>query len=259
MKGRPLFTAAIAAVALVVLAGAVQSDLSRKPDARGSKGFQAGINSLNPSDFSSEELQELQRRFGVHGPQTPIAQLFTQGVDQLEPLRAQTLSRLKRFEPIIQRECRRQHVNPMLVTAILFDEIQHSKPGEDFPLIAHSGLVKTHGLAQIGISELIHQKRLPANPTQDDIAWAREQLLDPAINIELLVGKIRRLKQELGFPEEYVLMSSRSYLEAKAIATLTYLHNGKLDYPARILRYMQDPELHGLIYGEQIQGQSWLV
>ena len=101
LKGRPLFTAAIAAVALVVLAGAVQRDLFRKPDARGSKGFQAGINSLNPSDFSSEELQELQRRFGVHGPQTPIAQLFTQGVDQLEPLRAQTLSRLERFEPII--------------------------------------------------------------------------------------------------------------------------------------------------------------
>ena len=26
-------------------------------------------------------------------------------------------------------------------------------------------------------------------------------------------------------------------------------HNGKLDYPARVLGYMQDPELHGLIYG----------
>ena len=24
--------------------------------------------------------------------------------------------------------------------------------------------------------------------------------------------------------------------------------NGKLDYPARVLRYMQDPALHGLIY-----------
>ena len=44
----------------------------------------------NPADFSAEELQSLQRRFGVHGPQTPIAQLFTHGVDQFEPLRART-------------------------------------------------------------------------------------------------------------------------------------------------------------------------
>ena len=49
----------------------------------------------------------------------------------------------------------------MLVTAILFDEIQHSKPGEDLPFVVHSGLVSTHGPAQLGISELIHQGRLP--------------------------------------------------------------------------------------------------
>ena len=118
--------------------------------------------------------------------------------------------------------------------------------------------MKTHGLAQIGISELIHQNRLPINPTQDDIAWAREQLLDPAINIELLVGKIRRLKQELGFPEDYadvepVLSGGKGHRHPDLS------HNGKLDYPASILRYMQDPELHGLIYGDQVQGQSWLV
>ena len=259
MLGKPLFTAAFAAVALAIASMALGHDLSRKPDSTDFKNHSTGITGLNPTDFSPEELHELLRRFGVHGPQTPIAQLFTQGVDQLEPLRAQTLSKLERLEPIIHRECRRQHVNPMLVTAILFDEIQHSKPGEDFPLIAHSGLVKTHGLAQIGISELIHQNRLPKNPTKEDIVWAREQLLDPAINIELLTGKIRRLKQELGFPDDYVLIASRSYLEAKAIATLTYLHNGKLDYPARILRYMQDPELHGLMYGDRVEDYSWLI
>ena len=256
---KPLLTAGFAAFALLVAVTTAGHDLSRKPDSTALKSQSAGINGINPTDFSPEELQELQKRFGVHGPQTPIAQLFTQGVDQLEPLRAQTLSKLQRLEPIIHRECRNQHVNPMLVTAILFDEIQHSKPGEDFPIIVHSGLVKTHGLAQIGIGELIHQNRLPKNPTPDDIAWAREQLLDPAINIELLTGKIRRLKKALGFPEDYVLIASRSYLEAKAIATLTYLHNGKLDYPSRILRYMQDPELHGLMYGDQIQGYSWMI
>ena len=203
---------------------------------------------LEPTDFTTEELQLLQRRFGVHGPQTRLAQLFTKGVDQLEPLRSNTLERLRQLKPVILRESSHHRVNPMLVTAILFDEIQHSKPGEDLPFIAHSGLVKTHGPAQLAISELIHQNRLPAKPSPQEMAWAREQLLDPAVSVELLVGKMKRLKQALGLPTGTALNASNSYAEAKAIATLAYLHNGKLDYPARVLSYMQDPELHGLIY-----------
>lgn len=41
----------------------------------------------------------------------------------------------------------------MLLAAILFDEMQHAKPGEDLPLAAHSGLFSTHGPAQLGLSE----------------------------------------------------------------------------------------------------------
>ncbi|MCB4376912.1 MULTISPECIES: helicase DnaB [unclassified Synechococcus] len=204
---------------------------------------------LEPTDFSPEELKLLQRRFGVHGPQTQLAQLFTNSVDQLKPLRSQTLDRLRELKPVILRESKTHRVNPMLITAVLFDEIQHSKPGESLPFIAHSGLVKTHGPAQIGVSELIHQKRLPANPTQEEITWARKQLLDPEMNITFLAAKFQRLKLALGLPESLMLQASRSYLDAKAIATLTYLHNGKLDYPSRVLGYMQDAELHGLIYG----------
>ncbi len=118
----------------------------------------------NPADFSVEELQILQRRFGVHGPQTPLAQLFTDGVDQFQPLRLRTLDRLQALKPAILRESARHRVNPMLVTSILFDEIQHCKPGEELPFIAHSGLLKTHGPAQLGISELIHQNKLPEKP-----------------------------------------------------------------------------------------------
>ena len=203
---------------------------------------------LDPTDFSAEELEHLQRRFGVHGPQTRLAQLFTRGVDQLQPLRANTLSRLHRLKPVIQREAVRHTINPMLITAILFDEIQHSKPGEDLPFVVHSGLVETHGPAQLGISELIHQGRLPADPSHQQIAAARDLLMDPDANVELLAAKLARLKGELGLEREAILIASRSYIDAKAIATLAYLHNGKLDYPARVLRYMQDPALHGLIY-----------
>ena len=48
-----------------------------------------------------------------------------------------------------------------------------------------------------------------------------------------------------------MLQASGNARDAKALATLAYLHNGKLDYPRRILRAMQDPELHAVIYGVQ--------
>ena len=213
----------------------------------------------NPADFSVEELQILQRRFGVHGPQTPMAQLFTDGMDQLQPLRLRTLDRLQALKPVILRESAQHRVNPMLVTAILFDEIQHSKPGEGLPFIAHSGFVKTHGPAQLGISELIHQNKLPQQPTPEEVAWARDQLLNPEQNVRLLAGKLQRLKRELRLSPQGMLQASRSYLDAKAIATLSYLHNGKLDYPARVLRYMQDPELHGLIYSRRAPARARFI
>jgi hypothetical protein len=40
---------------------------------------------------------------------------------------------------------------------------------------------------------------------------------------------------------------------------LAYLHNGKLDYPARILRYMQDPELHGLMFSVRNKPAAELI
>ncbi len=205
----------------------------------------------DPCVFSPEELLLLQRRFGVHGPQTRLAQLFTRGLDQFQPLRVQTVNRLQELKPVIKRESQRHRVNPMLVTAILFDEIQHSKPGEDLPFVVHSGLVSTHGPAQLGISELIHQGRLPLAPSRIEIAEARNLLMNSEANVELLAAKIARLKKELGLSPNQILIASRSYVDAKAIATLAYLHNGKLDYPRRVLRYMQDPELHGLIFSER--------
>lgn len=205
----------------------------------------------DPLHFSPEELSDLRRRFGVHGPQPPLAQLFSEGIDQLQPLRAHTLNRLEELRPLILSECARRQVNPLLVTAVLFDEMRHAKPGENHPVAAHSGLFSTHGPAQLGIGELVHQGLLPAEPTPEQISWARDQLLDPSRNVILLVGKFSRLKRELGLPTDRMLEASRSSREAKSLAVLAYLHNGKLDYPRRILAAMQDPELHALLYGER--------
>lgn len=205
----------------------------------------------NPADFEVAELQELQRRFGVHGPQTPLAQLFTAGLDHWAPLRTHTLQRLEQLMPAVRREAKSSRVNPMLLTAVLYDELQHAKPGEDSALAMRSGLFQTHGPAQLGVEELMHQHLLPRKPSQKQLEAARQQLLDPERNVALLAGKMARLSRSLGVPNHGGLEASTSPRDAHLIATLAYLHNGKLDYPNRILNYMQDPALHGLLYGRQ--------
>ena len=214
---------------------------------------------LNPASFTPAELRELQRRFGVHGPQPRLAQLFTKGMDQLIPLRSHTVNRLEQLQPAVLRESRRTGVNPMLLAAILFDEMQHAKPGEDLPLAAHSGLFSTHGPAQIGLSEMVKQGLLPEDASPEEVQNAREQLLDPDRNVTLLAGKLSRLLNTLNRPASQTFNVSVDPVHAKTVATLAYLHNGKLDYPTRILGYMQDPELHGLIYGQRRQAVSPLI
>lgn len=203
----------------------------------------------NPLDFSAEELRELNRRFGVHGPQPKLAQLFTHGLDQFQPLRTRTLGRIADLRPFILMESRRHSVNPMLVTAILFDEMQHAKPGENHPIAARSGLFQTQGPAQLSVGEMVKQGLLAPDASPEAMTAARLRLLDPDENVKVLVGKFARLKRALGFPTNRVMMATGSPRDAKALATLAYLHNGKLDYPGRVLRYMQDPELHAMIYG----------
>jgi hypothetical protein len=213
----------------------------------------------DPIDFSTEELRALNRRFGVHGPQPKLAQLFTEGLDNLLPLRSQTLEKIVELDPVILAESRRHHINPMLVAAVLFDELQHAKPGENTRLAAQSGLFSTHGPAQLGLGEMVKQGLLSPDATQAELDQARLELLDPERSVALLVGKFARLSKDLGLPRNRTLMASTSHRDAKRLATLAYLHNGKLDYPGRILRYMQDPELHALIYGRRNREISPLI
>jgi len=205
----------------------------------------------DPIDFSAAELRELNRRFGVHGPQPRLAQLFTEGLDQLKPLRAMTLRRIEELRPLILSESRRRRINPMLVAAVLFDEMQHAKPGEDTALAVKTGLFKTHGPAQLSLEEMVKQGLLSADASREEQEEARLRLLDPDQNVRLLVGTFSRFMRELDLPADHIPMASRSPRDAKILATLAYLHNGKLDYPGRILRYMQDPELHALIYSSR--------
>ena len=223
------------------------------------RGLLPAADRLDPTTFSPEEIRELQRRFGVHGPQPRLAQLFTHGVDQLTPVRDHALTQLQTLQPVIQQVSRRSGINPMLLTAILFDEIQHAKPGERLPIAAHSGLFSTLGPAQLGVSELVKQGLLPENPSDEQVAAAREQLIDPDRNVALLAGQLSRLLRVLEQSPTATYDVSRQRPHAKTVATLAYLHNGKLDYPARILRYMQDPELHGLVFSQRKKAVSPVI
>jgi len=247
----------------LALLGLACVDWSPQPDRASAPAPQnnslSGRAEPDPTTFTAAELQELQKRFGVHGPQPKLAQLFTRGVDQLTPLRNHTVTRLDTLRPVVLRESRRTGINPMLLAAILFDEMQHAKPGEDLPLAAHSGLFSTHGPAQLGLSEMVKQGLLREDASPAEVAEARNQLLDPERNVALLAGKISRLLTVLGQGPSATFNVSESRSRAKSVATLAYLHNGKLDYPARILRYMQDPELHGLLFGVQRKPTSALI
>jgi hypothetical protein len=213
----------------------------------------------DPVDFSTEELRALHRRFGVHGPQPKLAQLFTAGLDNLLPLRTHTLGRIEELQPLILAESRRHHINPMLVAAVLFDELQHAKPGENTPLAVRSGLFNTHGPAQLGVQAMVKQGLLAPDASPEEVEQARLELLDPQRSVQVLVGEFARLNKALGLPTNRPLMASGSPRDAKGLATLAYLHNGKLDYPGRILGYMQDPELHALIYGRRSTFTSALI
>lgn len=213
----------------------------------------------DPLQFSTDELRSLQNRFGVHGPQPRLAQLFTEGLDQLQLLRTSTLQRIEHLRPVILRESAKHRVNPVLVAAVLFDEMRHAKPGEDLPIAAHSGLFSTHGPGQLAVSELVHQGLLSKEATPEEISAARDSLLDPETNVRILVGKFARLSRELNLPSDRMLQASTNQADAKALATLAYLHNGKLDYPRRILRSMQDPELHALMFGKRKKPVSPMI
>lgn len=255
VRSRPRFgvLALVAALAVVPLSQRQSRPLLLlDPGLSSSMGINPSLaEGADPIQFSPAELKALHQRFGVHGSQPRLAQLFTAGIDQLQPLRSYTLGRIQELQPLILRESERRHVNPMLVAAVLFDEMRHAKPGEDLPLAAHSGLFHTHGPAQLGVEELEHQGLLPPHPSDEQISQARDRLLDPDQNVTLLIGKFARLSKELRFPQNRMLQASGNARDAKALATLAYLHNGKLDYPRRILRAMQDPELHAVIYGVQ--------
>ena len=248
--------------AIPALVPAYPQAQQRSPIARSQVTQGETLQAVKQSDdsyFTPQELAALERHFGVHGPQPALAQLFFEGVGQFKPLRSQTLRLLADVQPTLIRECARQRVNPMLVAAVLYEEVQLAKPGEHLPVAAHSGLIRTHGPAQISLEELVIQGRLRPNASDEEKYAAVERLLDPDENVRVLITKFARLSRKLQLPPQRIPQISGGPADRKALATLAYLYNGKLDYPGRILRHMDDPELHGLIFSDRQETISAVI
>ncbi|PIQ23582.1 hypothetical protein COW36_14040 [bacterium (Candidatus Blackallbacteria) CG17_big_fil_post_rev_8_21_14_2_50_48_46] len=107
------------------------------------------------ANFSPEEIQEFQRRYGMHASQNPVNQAMTLATDTLGWRDRQALEIIQHFSSEIQATGKEYQLNPLILAAILFDEIRHEKPTEE--VMTQWGLAKTLGLAQISQRELIMQ------------------------------------------------------------------------------------------------------
>jgi hypothetical protein len=107
------------------------------------------------ADFSQSEIQELQKRYGIHAAQNPVNQAMTLATDSLGWRDQQALMIISHQAFAIQASAKQYQLNPAVLAAILFDEIRHKKPTEE--LMTQLGFAQTLGLAQISLRELVMQ------------------------------------------------------------------------------------------------------
>ena len=161
------------------------------------------------------------------GPQTQLALLFTSEFDQCQPLRASTLDGLRELKPVLLRQAEAHQVNPMLITAGHFYEIKQFKPGES-PLyrLLRSGEGPSEGTdLRIG-TKPSEPAACESNAGGDHLS--PQSIAGPRYEHHSAGSEGSGPKLPLCLPESLMLQLSRSYLDAKTIAALTYLHNGKL-------------------------------
>ncbi len=109
----------------------------------------------SPADFNLREVQEMQRRYGIHAAQNPVNQAVTLATDSLGWRDHQALMTISSYAKTIQIAAQTENLNPEVLAAILFDEIRHQKPTE--AVMTQLGLAQTLGLAQISLRELVMQ------------------------------------------------------------------------------------------------------
>ena len=114
-------------------------------------------------------------------------------VSNVPMTRAMSYEKLETLVPYIKRASKQFNIPENVIAAVLYEEILHRKPVD----------VKTFGVAQLGLNELIKQGLPPK----------RELLDDDEVSVWLLASKLRRLQNETGSLKDAII-----------------LHNGYYDY-----------------------------
>ena len=119
--------------------------------------------------------------------------LISNTVSNIPLTQEMTYKKLETLVPYIKKASRQFHIPENVIAAVLYEEILHRKPVD----------VKTFGVAQLGVNELVKQGLPP-----------KQQLLeDDEVSVWLLASKLRRLQNETGSLKDAII-----------------LHNGYYDY-----------------------------
>ncbi len=135
-------------------------------------------------------------------------------VSNVPMTRAMSYEKLETLVPYIKRASKQFNIPENVIAAVLYEEILHRKPVD----------VKTFGVAQLGLNELVLQGLPPK----------RELLDDDEVSVWLLSSKLRRLQNQTGSLRDAII-----------------LHNGYYDYYDSVRKTAKDPKVLTLLTQQQ--------
>lgn len=115
-------------------------------------------------------------------------------------------TKLETLIPYIKVSSKKFNIPENVIAAILYEEILHRKPVD----------LKTFGVAQLGINELVIQGLPPK----------KELLNDDEVSVWLLANKLRRLQDRMGSLKDAII-----------------LHNGYYDYYESVKKSAKDSKI----------------
>ena len=143
-------------------------------------------------------------------------------VSNVPMTRAMSYEKLETLVPYIKKASKQFNIPENVIAAVLYEEILHRKPVD----------VKTFGVAQLGLNELIKQGLPPK----------RELLDDDEVSVWLLASKLRRLQNETGSLRDAII-----------------LHNGYYDYYDSVKKTAKDSKILMMLSQNNILDQSVLA
>jgi len=131
-------------------------------------------------------------------------------VSNVPMTRTMSYEKLETLVPYIKSASRQFNIPENVIAAVLYEEILHRKPVD----------VRTFGVAQLGLKELMIQGLPPR----------KELLDDDEVSVWLLTSKLRRLQNETGSLRDAII-----------------LHNGYYDYYDSVRKTSKDPKVLTLL------------